>query len=860
LRADDRALADLAASVADGSPVDWEAVEAAAPGRDRRIVGHLRLVDSIAALHRSIPPSDSDAPVATPASPDGRPWGRLVLLELIGQGTSCDVFRAWDSELHRDVALKLLHQDDLVDGGRDARARLMDEARRLARLRHEHVVQVYGAEEHDGRVGLWTELVRGESLNEIVTARGPLGAREAALVGLDVCAALAAVHNAGLLHRDVKAQNVMREAGGRIVLMDFGTGEDLAAGSSRLVGTPLYLAPEIFRGQKASVQSDVYSVGVMLFYLVTGTFPVVAATMEQLERGHANRLRQPLRDLRPDVPASFIGVVERALDSDPLRRYRSIGELEQGLRESLDPSPAQRPVTAVAPALRPRRRFGAPGVPFMAAATALALLVIALIIWTRNSTPVESPASVRRVAVLPFRDISSDPAAGHLADELTDQLISTLGQIQSLQVPSLTSVLQFRDRSVSMVEIGKQLRVDDILEATVMVVRGRDGGPDRVRINARLIAAGSDSQIWAQQFERSLGDTLALQAEVARAIAEGISAVLTPAERRRLSRSRPTTPEANEAYYQGLHYLSQSSSDTRAVEAFRRAIALDPDHVGAHAGLARGLIAQGFVGVITHQAARSLALAEANRALELDPDSAEAEAALADVRFYYDWDWAGADQSYQRAIALNTSFARARSQYARYLAAARRGDEAIAEAVHAAEIDPMSASAASTRALMLYYARDYQGALGAIGHALQLEPESAGAYFVLSRIHSARGALDEAVVANERALAIAGDRSSNAWRAHLIRLHALSGATDEARAALARLPGEIAARQQRIGSAQLAYAHEALGERARAIELLERALSEREPDILWLAVDPRADTLRTEPHFEQVLEKLRIPR
>ena len=156
----------------------------------------------------------------------------------------------------------------------------------------------------------------------------------------------------------------------------------------------------------------------------------------------------------------------------------------------------------------------------------------------------------------------------------------------------------------------------------------------------------------------------------------------------------------------------------------------------------------------------------------------------------------------------------------------------------------MSASAASTRALMLYYARDYQGALGAIGHALQLEPESAGAYFVLSRIDSARGALDEAVVANERALAIAGDRSSNAWRAHLIRLQALSGATDEARAALARLPGEIAARQQRIGSAQLAYAHEALGERARAIELLEKALSEREPDILWLAVDPRADTLR----------------
>ena len=280
----------------------------------------------------------------------------------------------------------------------------------------------------------------------------------------------------------------------------------------------------------------------MLFYLVTGTFPVVAATMEQLARG-ARESAAPTAP-RPAArrAASFVGVVERALDSDPLRRYRSVGELEQGLRESLDPSPAPSAgcrVRSDAEAAPPVRRALRGGRRRRSPCSSCSL---ALIVWTRSSTPVVSPASVTRVAVLPFRDISSDAAAPYLADELTDQLISTLGQIQSLQVPSLTSVLQFRDRSASMVEIGKQLRVDDIVEATLLVVRGRDGGPDRVRINARLIAAGSDSQIWAQQFERSMGDTLALQAEVARAIAEGISAVLTPAERRRLSRSRPTTP------------------------------------------------------------------------------------------------------------------------------------------------------------------------------------------------------------------------------------------------------------------------------------------------------------------------------
>ena len=853
MRADDRALADLAASVADGSPVDWEVVEAGAPDGDRRIVRHLRLVDSIAALHRSIPPTDLDSPAPTPAIPDGRRWGRLVLLEAIGKGTSCDVFRAWDSELHREVALKLLHEDDGVDG-RDVRTLLLEEARRLARLRHEHVVQVYGAEEHDGRVGLWTELVRGESLEELVQARGPLGPREAALVGLDVCAALAAVHGSGLLHRDVKAQNVMREAGGRVVLMDFGTGEDLA-GSSRLVGTPLYLAPEMFRGQKASVQSDVYSVGVMLFYLVTGAFPVSAATMEQLQVAHAHRRRQPLRDLRPDAPEGFVRVIERALDSDPARRYRSVGELEQGLRESFDRSPAS--PAAVTPSARvsapPRRSRAA----FVVAAAALALLVSALIVWTRNAASVVTPASVTRVAVLPFKDISSDPATHYLADQLTDQLISTLGQIGSLQVPSLTSVTRFRDGPASMLEIGKQLRVDNIVEATLLVVRGKDGVPDRVRVNARLIAAGTDSQIWAQQFERSMGDTLALQADVARAIAAGVSAVLTPAERRRLTEGRPTTPAANEAYYQGLYYLSQSSADGhRAVEAFRRAVTLDPEHVGAHAGLARGLMTLGFLGATSHQEGRALALAEVNRALALDPDSSEAHAALADLEFYYDWDWAGADRSYRRAIALNTSFARARLQYARYLAAARRGQESIAEAARAAELEPMSASAASTRALMLYYARDYQGALGAIGHALQLEPGSASAYAVLSRIDAARGSINEAIAANEKALAIAGDRSSNGWRVHLILLQARAGSVDQARAALARVPADLAVRSQRVGFTQLAYVHAALGDRVRAIELLERALSEREPDLLWLAVDPRADSLRSERRFDQVLMRL----
>jgi eukaryotic-like serine/threonine-protein kinase len=853
LRADDGALAELAASVADGSAVDWKTVEAQAGDNARRLVRHLRLVESISALHRSIPAEDTDGTSPVQAAPAGRPWGRLVLVESIGQGTSCEVFKAWDTELYREVAVKLLHSGHEAD--------VLGEGRRLARLRHEHVVQVYGAEKHDGRVGLWMELVRGTSLEQLIQERGPLGGREAAIVGLDVCAALAAVHGAGLLHRDVKAQNVMREDGGRIVLMDFGTGEELA-GTNRMVGTPLYLAPEIFRGQKASVQSDVYSVGVLLFYLVTGKFPVIAGSMQDLARAHANRVRQSLRDLRPDVSQTFVSAVERALESDPARRFSTVGELETALRESLVPAtPTAVPAAVETPEpVKPGKRKLA--MPFVAAAAALLAVVVGLIVWSR-STPasIGLSGSATRIAVLPFREAAGSSAAPYLADELTDQLISTLGQIRSIQVTSLSSVWGFRNRNVSIPEVARQLRVDDVVESTLLVIPGQNGKPDRVRIRARLIAAGTDTQIWAGEFERSLGDTLALQAEVARTIAEGIRAVLTPEERRRLGPQQTSTPEANDAYYQGLHYLNRSSTEGhRAVEAFRRATTLDPNHAGAHAGLARALMSLGFIGATSHPEARAVASAEVQRALALDGESSEAHAVQADLRFYYDWDWQAADESYRRAILLNPSFARARSQYARYLAAAGRIHEARQEAVRGTELEPTSASAVSTKAIVQYYARDYAAALSTIDHAVRLEPEAASGYFVRARVHAARGEIPAAIADNERALEIAGSKAATGWRAHLIWLTALTGAKAEAREALAKLPADPAVTAARLGPAHLAYVHEALGDRAAALSLLERAAGDREPDVLWLGVDPRVDSLRGDARFEQLLRRLGVPR
>ena len=307
-------------------------------------------------------------------------WGRLELLELVGKGTFGEVYRARDAQLQRDVAVKLLHvgrpHDGLVD-------RMLHEARALARVQHPNVVVVHDAEERDGRVGLCMEFVRGRTLEQLLLAEGPRGAREAAVIGQELCQALAAVHAAGLVHRDVKAQNVMRENGGRVVLMDFGAGLQLSDGQSRagsVTGTPLYLAPEVLELGETSVQSDIYSLGVLLYHLVTNDYPVHGQTSAELIDAHKHGRVRHLRDVAPALPAWFVRAIERAVAPNPRDRFRTAGEFEAALsgRTSIKAGPL-----------------------LLAIGLTLAAAAVVQQAWSRfsapaNSTPVVGPAASRR--------------------------------------------------------------------------------------------------------------------------------------------------------------------------------------------------------------------------------------------------------------------------------------------------------------------------------------------------------------------------------------------------------------------------------------------------------------------------------
>jgi hypothetical protein len=331
-------LGTLSESIADGESLDWDALRAAAPDEGaRRLLDHLRIVAGVAEVHRSLVAETitSSLPPRSelPAAPGPQPakWGHLLLVRKIGEGAYGEVYEALDTWLDHPRALKLLKPEV---AGRGATPQILHEARKLVRVRHPNVVMVHGADRHDGRVGFWMDLIEGQTLEQRVK-QGRLSAGEAGYIGRELCRALAAVHQANLLHRDIKAQNVMRASdGGRIILMDFGAGEFRDAPmESRPHGTPLYLAPELLTGGAATIESDIYALGVLLFYLVSGRFPVEGTSFSDLVLAHAQHRRQHLRDVRSDLPDGYVNVIERAIDPDPARRFQSAGQFHAALEK-----------------------------------------------------------------------------------------------------------------------------------------------------------------------------------------------------------------------------------------------------------------------------------------------------------------------------------------------------------------------------------------------------------------------------------------------------------------------------------------------------------------------------------------------
>ncbi len=375
-------LLELAARVDEGAPIDWEAEERAAADDDARaVIQGFRVLAGVAAVAQDVGPEAVGTPPSWPCADldlSGTSWGPLRLEEAVGRGAFSQVYRAVDP-LGRHVAVKLLAPRL---GGDDLSSRVLDEGRVLASVKHPNIVVVHGADEHQGRVGLWMEFVHGRTLAAEVDARGAHSADEAIVVGRALCGALAAVHAKGLVHGDVKAHNVMREEGGRVVLMDFGAGRSMqtsASGIDVLAGTPLYLCPERLRGGPPTAATDIYSLGVLLYHLVTREYPVEGATRAEVEAAHRTGRRTRLRDRRADLPDAFVTALERAIAPDPTARFTTAGAFEEALAQAVRaPAAGTSGVDAVAARPRVARRWP---VRLGLAAVAAVAIGTAAILW-----------------------------------------------------------------------------------------------------------------------------------------------------------------------------------------------------------------------------------------------------------------------------------------------------------------------------------------------------------------------------------------------------------------------------------------------------------------------------------------------
>lgn len=850
----------LLESVADGAVVDWAALDAAAAtNAERKRYRNLRLVARVAELHRtlvleeedrSLTSLDDDAALADPAT-----WGHLSIASRLASGAFGQIYRAHDPQLNRPVALKLLRTDITLLRPAD---RLLGEARTLAQVRHPNVVTVHGADVRDGRAGLWMELVDGQTLEAWLGTHGAMGAGEATAIGIDLCRALAAVHGQELVHGDVKAQNVMREKGGRIVLMDFGAGRAQGADAAGVAGTPMYIAPEVLAGAPPTPESDLYSLGILLFHLLTRKFPYSALDLETLRAAHADAERTWVRDLRPDLPHSLVHTIERAIDSDPARRFASAGAMERALHLDTVPVAVDSRISALPAPRRVTSSSRWPRLAFGLTAAALLAAVVALVVWSRmiDSNRGTVLSSIRTIGVMPM-----DPTGSGVRTEftagLTEELISALGQVHALTVKSGFSQGSMAGKPDK--EISRSLDVDALLKTTVSSAGGGNGETPRLKVRTQLVAAGTQGIVWTQSFDGRLGDTSALAGTIAAAVTGAVKGILTPAEAGRLTSNRQTSPEAEEAYLAGrarIEGYGGANADA-ALQAFRRALTLDPLHAGAHAGAARAYVALGDSELMSRAKTRAAAVAEARQSLELDPNLAEAHAILAYISLTYDWDWASAEREFKRSLELNPSSSYALRFYGQLLSAQARFDESLLYGEKARQLDPQSASAARDYALLLYYKRDLAAAEKALQDSAALETNQPQLPLLRGRFAEARGDFNGALADTRQALQL-----SNSWlplRVQEIRLQALAGLTSDALAGLAALQREAADRKTPVSARNLAYIQLALGHRAKAIELFENAVNDGDPTMVWIGVDPRVDPLRGTHRFREMLKAIGLP-
>jgi TolB-like protein/Flp pilus assembly protein TadD len=770
-----------------------------------------------------------------------------------------EVYRATDTKLGREVALKVLPAE--MAASPERLERFQREAKALAALDHPGIVTVHSVEEADGINFLTMQLVEGQPLDKLIPDGG-MPIERLLAIGTALAEALAAAHDKGIVHRDLKPANVMVTTDGRVKVLDFGlarmrpagdpTDSDLSTQArtrdGAVMGTVPYMSPEQVSGRPLDHRTDVFSLGVLLYEMASGRRPFAGGSTVELGSAILRDAPPALTTLRADLPEGLMRLVARCLEKDPAARFQSMRDVH-GALTTVSAAESAGPTASARGTRLWSRTLGI--------AAGLAVLLGLAYVAARSgimppagrSREVAIPPRIQSIAVLPLDNYSGDPGQDYFAEGMTDELTADLARISQLRVISRGSVMQFKgEQRPPTPEIARILDVDAVVEGSVL----RSG--DKVRITAQLIDARADRHLWAQSFERQSKDVLALQAELASAIARKIHVQLTPAEQSRLGSASSVDPEAYDAYLKGRYFFNRPSDENlqKAIARFEDALAISPTFVPALSGLSDAYLWAGYnEGFMTASEARPKAKDAAEKAIELDDNSAEAHTSLAVFKLFYEYDWAGSELEFRRAFEINPNYAYAHDQFAVGLAFQGRFDESIAEGRRAAELDPQNPQIPIDSAFAWVWKGDHEAARELVQRSAELDPTYFLPHEALGWIDIQAGNLEAAIPHLQKAKTMGAPAFVSAWLAYV---YAASGDRDRATAEVEDLK-KLSLRGS-ITPFNLALVALGRGDHARAVSYLEQAYASDSQWLGWLKYDRVFDPLRSDPRFVALTKKL----
>ncbi len=721
------------------------------------------------------------------------------------------MYRARDLRLDREVAIKVMAEHIAADP--DMRRRFETEAKAVAALSHPNILSIYELVVVDGIPVAVMELLEGETLRQRL-ARGALEWREAVRIGASIAEGLAAAHAKGLVHRDLKPDNVFLTSGGLVKIFDFGlalqrleTGTETVTAARTAQGVVLgtfgYMSPEQVLGERVDGRSDIFAAGCILYEMLTGRGLFAGATPQEIVASLMHDGTRHLDPFDPASPPALRAIVSRTVERGRDRRFASAQDLAMALHSLLTGS------AAAAPARRARGRG-------------------------------------KSLAVLPFLNAGADPHLEHIADGITESIINSLSQLAGVRVVPRSLVFRYKGLQADPATVGLALNARTILTGRVV----RQG--DVLNIQAELVDTQTESQLWGEQFRQSTNDLQTIQEEIAWQISEALRLKLTGDQKKKLRRRATVSPEAYQEYLRGRYHWNNFSADSlrRARDHFERAVGLDPTYAPAYAGLGDAFGAMAYYGFIPPAEGFPRAAAAARRAIELDPDVADAHVTLGLERLFWGWDRGAAERELQTAITLNPKLALAHSVFGLLLGIAGRDEEALQEVLHARELDPLSLFINVGVAWVHHFAGRPEDAIREALKAREIVPDFEEAGNVLIASYDALGRFEEAAAVIARqpcwGLTLNGHALAEAFRR--------GGPQEYWRRRLELMELVAAGAPPSIHFAR-AIVHSHLGQVDEALHQIERMADEHIGGCVFLGVDPGLASLRDHPRYQAVLRR-----